>query len=401
MSSLSVSEALRRVLDGIEPRDSEVVKLGNAGQRVLAEDLTAGLTQPPFNASAMDGYAVKADDILKCPVDLTIIGEAAAGHGFAGELEAQQAVRIFTGAPVPPAADTIVIQELTDRRGNKVTIKESADIGAYIRPQGYDFQKGDTLLKSGTQLNARTLSLAAAMNCAEVKVTARPRVAVLATGDELVFPGAPRDSHQIVSSTPYGLAMMIEAAGGIADLLGIADDTADSLKAGIARASEADILVTIGGASVGDHDLVQDVLRDEGLTLDFWKIAMRPGKPLMYGRLGQKRVLGLPGNPVSALVCGRVFLFPLVRKMAGSPQTEELTTELPLSADIEPNGPREHFMRAELTADCSGRKSVAPLPDQDSSLLASLARADLLIIRPPHGTSLKAGTMVPVMNLDF
>ncbi len=401
MSFLSVSEALERVIDGIEPRDAEIVKLGHAAHRVLAQDLTARLTQPPFDASAMDGYAVKAEDIRSCPASLTVIGEAAAGHGFSGVLEKTQAVRIFTGAPVPEDADTVVIQEVTDRRDDIVTIIESADAGAYVRPRGYDFHEGDVLLKSGTRLNARTLSLAAAMDYADLKVTARPKVAILATGDELVYPGESREPHQIVSSTPYGLAMLIEAAGGVAQLLGIAVDTAESLKEGISRAADADILVTIGGASVGDHDLVQDVLRKEGLSLDFWKIAMRPGKPLMYGRLGQKRCLGLPGNPVSALICGRIFLYPLVRKMAGDLQTDIPETELPLEVDISANGPREHFMRAELITDSRGRQTVAPLPDQDSSLLATLARADLLVVRPPHGPALSAGTLVPVMTLDF
>ena len=319
MPALSVDEALDRILDGVAPTPAEPVAIEAAHRRTLAEPLAALLTQPPFDASAMDGYAVRAADVAKLPATLAVIGEAAAGHPFSGSVAAGQAVRIFTGAPLPAGADAIVIQENTQRDGAKVTVREGSIDTGHVRPRGFDFREGETLLAAGRRLGPREVALAAAMGHGTLPVRRRPRVAILSTGDELVPPGQRPGPGQIVSSNHLGVAALAEAAGAEATLLGIARDTRESLDAYFAKAQDADIIVTIGGASVGDHDLVGPVLEARGMALSFWKIAMRPGKPLMFGRLGQARVLGLPGNPVSSLVCTRVFLVPLIRALLGMP----------------------------------------------------------------------------------
>ena len=401
MNALSVSEALEQVLQGAQPREKNKIAITDALGTVLAEDLKARITQPPFDASAMDGYAVRSEDIEKIPVRLKIVGESAAGHGMAGSLMAGETARIFTGAPVPEGADTIVIQEDTERDEEDVLIKVSNPAGTYIRPRGYDFAEGDVLLKQRTLLTARTLSLAAAMNHDEVLVFRRPRVAILSTGDELVMPGEKPNPEQIVSSTPVGLAALVSRSGGVPVLLGIARDSAESLGEHIEKARDADVLVTIGGASVGDHDLVQDIMTHHGMNLDFWKIAMRPGKPLMFGSRNLQRILGLPGNPVSAMICGRIFLVPLVKKLAGLKDADEEIVTLPLSHGVGANGPREHYMRAEYVMDEHGNRQVRPFEDQDSSLLATLARADCLVVRPVHDKAREAGTEVRVLALDF
>ena len=401
MNALSVSEALEQVLNGAQPRDKIEIAITDALGMVLAEDLKARITQPPFHASAMDGYAVRSGDIGNVPVRLKIVGESAAGHGMTGTLKAGEAARIFTGAPVPDGADTIVIQEDTERNEQEVLIQVSNPPGTYIRRQGYDFAEGDVLLSERTLLTARTLSLAAAMNHDKVSVFRQPRVAILSTGDELVMPGEKPNPEQIISSTPVGLAALVSRSGGIPDLLGIARDTAESLGEHIEKAKEADILVTIGGASVGDHDLVQEIMTDHGMKLDFWKIAMRPGKPLMFGSRNHQRILGLPGNPVSAMICGRIFLVPLVKKLAGLRDAGEETRSLPLAQAVSANGPREHYMRAEYVTDKAGNRQVRTFDDQDSSLLATLARADCLVVRPVGDIAREAGAEVPVLALDF
>ncbi len=399
MALLSVSEALARVTDRIEPLAAERVPLAEAGGRMLAEDLAARLTQPPFDASAMDGYAVRAEDVRQLPATLKLIGEAFAGAGFRGDVKSGEAVRIFTGAPVPKGADAIVMQEDAELDGSTVTVKAAA-FGRHIRPCGQDFNEGEVLLVAGTRLSPRELILAAAMNHAEVPVRRKPKVAILATGDEVMLPGAELGPDEIVSSVPYGLAALVERQGGEAAILGIAEDDVESI-AGLARAGrDADILLTIGGASVGDKDLVATALGPEGLALDFWKIAMRPGKPLLYGRLGPQRVLGVPGNPVSALICAMVFLVPMLSRMLGIKDDQRLI-EAVLAEDLEENGPREHYMRAVSELSPDGNRLVRPLPRQDSSLMADFARANGLIVRAPHAPALPRGSRVPILPLDF
>lgn len=399
MALLSVAEALARVTQGLEPLDAERVPLEQARGRALAEDVAAGLTQPPFDASAMDGYAVRAADVATVPATLRLIGEALAGSGYEGEVKHGEAVRIFTGAPVPKGADTVVIQEDTEAAPGMVMVKEAAP-RRHIRPRGQDFTKGEVLLRAGTILGPRELLLAAAMNHAELPVRRKPKVAILATGDEVVPPGTALDRDQIVSSVPTGLAALIEAQGGEPMSLGIAQDTPESLVTLVRTGRAADILVTVGGASVGERDLVSAALRSEGMELDFWKIAMRPGKPLIFGRLGHQRVLGMPGNPVAALICGLVFLVPMLHRLLGLREEARRPHEALLGQALEANGPREHYMRAASTWRPGGERVVAPLAAQDSALMADFARADCLIVRPPHAPALAAGERVTIIPLD-
>jgi molybdopterin molybdotransferase len=397
---LSVDEALRRILDGVEPVPLELVPIQGAHGRTLAEPLAGLITQPPFDASAMDGYAVRTGDVQRLPATLTVIGQAAAGHPFTGSLGPGEAVRIFTGAPLPEGADAIVIQENTAREGNSVVVREGTPDAGYIRRRGFDFSVGEVLLGPGRRLGPREIALAAAMGHAHISVRRRPRVAILATGDELVPPGTPLGPGQIVASNDLGVAALAESAGAQAQALGIARDTRASLEQHFAQAAGADILVTIGGASVGDHDLVAPVLEARGMQLAFWKIAMRPGKPLMFGRLEGTRVLGLPGNPVSALICARVFLVPLIRALLGQPREDERLVQAHTAVAIETNGPRQHYMRATLEPG-SGGLVVTPARSQDSSLLAPLAQANCLIVRPSGAPAVAAGGIVPILQLDF
>jgi molybdopterin molybdotransferase len=399
MALLSVAEALARVTQGLEPLESERVKLEQARGRVLAEDIAAHLTQPPFDASAMDGYAVRAADVATLPATLRLVGEALAGRGFDGEVKQGEAVRIFTGAPVPKGADTVAIQENTEVAPGVVTVNDAAP-RRHIRPRGQDFTKGEVLLRAGTRLSPRELMLAAAMNHAELPVRRKPKVAILATGDEVVPPGTALDQDQIVSSVPAGLAALIEAQGGEPMSLGIAQDSAESIVTLASTGSAADILVTVGGASVGERDLVSAALRSEGMELDFWKIAMRPGKPLLYGRLGNQRVLGVPGNPVAALICGLVFLVPMLHRLLGLRECARGPQEAVLGQALEANGPREHYMRAASTWRPNGERLVTPLAAQDSALMADFARADCLIVRPPDAPALAAGERVTIIQLD-
>lgn len=401
MSLLPVKEALVRVTAGLKPLVSEQVSLKDAHNRILADDLTATLTLPPFNSSAMDGYAVRAEDITTYPVSLTVIGESAAGHEFHGTLGAGQAARIFTGAPLPKGADTVIMQENAERDGDTVTINQSAEAGNHIRPRGMDFSQGETLLTKGTKLSPRRLSLTASMNHAQVPVTRKPVIAILATGDELVQPGDTPAPDQIISSIPFGLAALVEAAGATAMRLGIARDTEQSLAEAINRAADADILVTIGGASVGDHDLVQQALKSHGMKLDFWKIAMRPGKPLMFATNDNQRVLGLPGNPVSSMICARIFLVPMIHRLLGSDEPDFEKLNAVLTMPIPANRDRQHYMRAIMSRDSYGTLSVKPQDSQDSSLQAMLAGSNCLIIRPPNASTLTIGETVPVMPMDF
>lgn len=398
----TVEQARAAVLaDAVPIADVEHVDLMQAAGRVLAAPLVAGLTQPPFDASAMDGYAVRAADVARLPAGLRVVGEAAAGHAFDGKVRAGEAVRIFTGAPIPAGANAIVIQENARRDGDGVTVVEGVIDPEYVRPRGGDFTRGETLLAAGRRLSARDVTIAAAAGHARLPVRRKPRVALLATGDELVLPGETPRADQIVCSNPFGVAALIEAAGGSAVFLGIARDTRDSLAAHIERARDADVLVTLGGASVGDHDLVGPVLADRGLALAFWKIAMRPGKPLMFGALGRQRVLGLPGNPVSSLITARLFLVPLIRALLGCATEGDQGERLATAVDLPANGPRAHYMRATVRRRADGQREVVPVRSQDSSLLSPLVEADCLLVRPVGADAVAAGTLVPVLPLEL
>jgi molybdopterin molybdotransferase len=399
MALLSVEDALKRLLADATPLGAETVPIAEAGERVLASPLVALRTQPPFPASAMDGYAVRAAD-LAVGVRLQVIGEAPAGAPFAGGIGPGEALRIFTGAAVPEGADTILIQENANRLDpGTVEVLETVAAGRHIRRAGLDFAEGEALLDAGRVLDAAALSLAAAANHASVPVIRRPVVAVLATGDELLPPGSTPGPGQIIASNGYGVAAIARAAGAdVVDLGIVRDDRVEMAdRIGEALAAEADIIVTLGGASVGDHDLVNEVLTGQGMALDFWKIAMRPGKPLMFGRLGAARVVGLPGNPVSSLVCAHLFLKPLVARLAGRSAEPDIR-EATLAADMDANDSRQDYVRAAVGS--RDRRLVAkPFGTQDSSMLKILADANGLIVRPPHAPAAPAGTVVPVLML--
>ena len=396
MSLLPVDEAVARLLSGVEPLPFEHVPLAECLGRVLAGDIAARLTQPPFPASAMDGYAVSAADAV-AGARLKVVGMSRAGERFAGALRPGEAVRIFTGAPVPEGADSILIQENAERDGGAISVREAVERSKHIRPAGLDFRAGEVLLQESRVLDARALALAAAMGHAALPVRRRPRVAVLANGDELVPPGAEPGPDQIVSSNNVGLAAFVRELGGEPIELGIAPDDRDEIGAFVGRASDADILVIAGGASVGEHDLVQAALGDKGMALDFWRIAMRPGKPLMVGRLGAMRVLGLPGNPVSTLVCSHVFLKPLVRAILGLPTAPDLVAAK-LGAAMGENDNRQDYVRARLKV-VDGEHVATPFGVQDSSMLATLAAADALIVRPIRAPALATGESVPILLL--
>lgn len=396
---LSVAQALERVLADAEPLDTEIVSLADAHERVLATDLAAKLTQPPFPSSAMDGYALRRADVGALPAQLKIIGESAAGRPFAGKVSAGETVRIFTGASVPEGADTIAIQENVTAENSIATIREvSAE--SHIREAGVDFQKGQILLHAGCRLNARDLMLAAQMNYADLPVHRRPHAAILASGDELLPPGSELSAGQIVSSIPTGLAALLHKAGARVTRLGIARDTIDSLHEHMEASRGADLLITIGGASVGDHDLVRPALEKSGFDIGFHKIAMRPGKPLMLGARGTQRVLGLPGNPVSAMICATIFILPLIAALSGNKDFRQNEEVVPLAAPITENGLRTHYMRAIVSSE-SGARKVAAMPSQDSSLTATLARANCLIIREPRAPALAAGDTVRILPIIF
>ena len=401
MALLSVEEALRRILDGATPVGVESVDLIAAADRVLAEDVTATLTQPPFNASAMDGYAVRAADVGKVPAKLRIIGASNAGAPFDRSIGTGEAVRIFTGGSVPQGADAVVIQEDAERSGDTLTVRETAEPGANIRVAGGDFRAGDVLLRAGRLLDASAITLAAAGGHAKLNVRRPPRIAILATGDELVEPGSKPGPGQIVSSNPYGLAALVARFGAEAKLLGIAADTVEDLEKKLATAADADVLVTIGGASVGDRDLVKPALEARGMTLDFWKVAVRPGKPMLFGRLDAMRVLGLPGNPLSCLIAARIFLVPLIFRLLGRRDAPVRESAAVLAHDLEANGPRQHYMRGTLVAGEAGLPHVTALSSEDSSHMSALAAADVLIVRPPNAPAARAGEQVRVLPLDF
>lgn len=381
---ISVDEALDAVLNLVAPLKSEDVPLRAVNGRVLSRPVTAQRNQPPFAASSMDGYALRRAEVEPDAM-FKVVGEAAAGHGYAGTLRAGQAVRIFTGAPVPDGADFVVIQEDVTRRGNLITLGHRIDKKDNIRPAGGDFRLGDKLT-APRRLRPADVALLAAMNVASVPVTRKPIIAILATGDELVQPGEDPGPDEIIASNSYGLAAMFEDAGAEVRMLPIARDTVASLKQAFALAHGADLIVTIGGASVGDHDLIAPVAAELGMEQAFYKVAMRPGKPLMAGKIAGAAMIGLPGNPVSAMVCGAIFVLPMLRRMLGLSNVHAPLHSAPLGREIGANGPRAHYMRANL-------RDGALYPDdqQDSSLLSVLAQADALMIRPPQDPARNAG----------
>lgn len=393
---IPVEEALAKILSALTPLGAEEVSVEAALGRVLAEDVAARVTQPPKPVSAMDGYAVKAVDVASVPATLAVIGEAPAGRGYQGMVESGQAVRIFTGAPLPDGADSIVIQEDTEASGNQVTVKEAPAPGNFVRPAGLDFRVGDIGIPAGKLLTARDIGLAAGMNHPWLRVVRRPRIAILATGDEIVRPGDPIGSDQIVSSNALALSAFVRGAGAESLVLGIAPDEMDGLTRMIAGARGADLLVTTGGASVGDHDLIQTVLGESG-TLGFWKIAMRPGKPLMFGRIHDTPVLGLPGNPVSSMVCALLFLGPAIARLLGRPASGPQTQAARLTADLKPNDRRQDYLRATLAVDADGTMLATPFAKQDSSQFSLLTKADGLLVRPPHDPARAAGETVQII----
>lgn len=400
---ISVEEARSRILSAFAPLPAELVSLERALGRVLAETVTARVTQPPQAVSAMDGYAVRASEVARVPARLRVVGAAPAGGAYEAALGPGEAVRIFTGGPLPDGADAIVIQEDTrageDAAGAWVEVTESVSEGRYVRPAGLDFRQGDAGPAAGRRLGVRDVALAASMNHPWLSVRRRPRVAVLATGDEVVMPGDPLGPQQIVSSNGLALCAFVEACGGEAVNLGIARDDRDSLRRLAAGAGGTDLLVTTGGASVGEHDLIRSVLGEQGLELDFWKIAMRPGKPLMFGRLGETPLLGLPGNPVSSLVCALVFLRPLLARLQGLDPAEDRATAR-LEAALPANDRRQDYLRARLRRHPDGSLSASAFERQDSSMLATLTRAEGLLVRPPHAPPAEAGEVVEVIPLD-
>lgn len=400
MALTPVADALAMVLDDAKPLASETLPLAQCAGRVLADDVPALRTQPPFPASAMDGYAVRAVDIATVPARLAVIGESAAGRGYPGVVGPGQAVRIFTGAPVPDGADTILIQE-DSRRLSDGAIEALANVaqGKSVRPAGMDFAAGDIVLARGRRLDAAALGLAAAANHESLPVVRRPRVAILATGDELRLPGEKPGPDEIIASNTFSTAAIVANHGGEAIDLGIARDRLDDLADAIARArsADADVLVTLGGASVGDHDLVQKALTEAGMALAFWKIAMRPGKPMMTGRLGPMRVLGLPGNPVSSFVCSVLFVAPLLRRLAGLPDAPPPVAAR-LGAAMKANDEREDYVRAGVEATAGGLVAT-PFAVQDSSMLSTLAAADGLIVRAPHAPAAMQGEPCSVLML--
>jgi molybdopterin molybdotransferase len=396
---LSVEEARTRILAGLTPVGAEIASLAEAGGRVLAGPVSARLTQPPADVSAMDGYALRAKDGA-AGSRLRVIGTAQAGHPFDGIVGAGDAVRLFTGSVIPAGADTVLLQEDAAEEGGMLRVVEAPALRQHIRPQGQDFGRGDVLLTPGRRLSARDIGLAAAANHPFLPVYRKPRVAILATGDEISLPGEPIGAGGIVSSNSHLLATLVRAAGGEATILPIARDTLPAIAGAAGMIGGADLLVTTGGASVGDHDLVQAGLAQAGFVLDFWKIAMRPGKPMIHGHLGPVPVLGLPGNPVSTFVCATLFLVPAIAVLSGCTEAAPPTETALLGAAVRANDRRADHLRATLRHDASGRLIATPFERQDSGLLRALAHADALILRAPHAEALAAGAPVSVIKLD-
>ena len=395
---ISVEEALSRLLEPLAALPPEQISLVDGLGRVLAEDVAARRTQPPFAVSAMDGYAVRAADLATIPVELRVVAEVPAGAGFGGHVGAGEAARIFTGAPLPAGTDTIVIQEDTERNGDLVRVLEGAPRGHYVRREGLDFAEGDVLLRSGRRLTARDIGLLAAMNRPWLFVHRRPRIGILSTGDEIVMPGDPIGPHQIVSSNSLSLAAFVAACGGVPVSVGNAPDDPEALRRIAGATSGVDLLVTTGGASVGEHDLVRDALVADGLELDFWQIAMRPGKPLMVGSYRGTPMVGLPGNPVSTVVCALLFLKPALDRLSGAPTETAPQSTARLGVALSKNDQRQDYLRSRLAHAADGVLEVFPFEAQDSSMMRLLAAADCLVVRPPHAPAVAAGTILPIIR---
>jgi molybdopterin molybdotransferase len=394
---ISVDEAVQRVIRAFAPLTSETVALTDALGRVLARDAAASLDHPPAPMSAMDGYAVRASD-ARVGAELAVIGEAPAGRPFAGRVGSGEAVRIFTGGVVPEGADAVVIQEDAVASGTAVRIKEAPARGENVRARGLDFRAGDVLIERGRRISSRDVALLAASDFARVEVTRKPLVAIVATGDELTRPGEPRAPGGIVASSTYAVQAMVREWGGDAIDLGIVPDRAEEFGRLPQATRGMDLIVTLGGASVGDHDLIQTALAPHGFTLDFWKIAMRPGKPLIFGRLNACPLIGLPGNPVSAMVCAILFVRPALSAMLGAPYASVVRTAR-VATSLGANGRRQDYIRAKLSV-LDGVLTAEPFALQDSSMQKIFARADALIIRPVDAPPAPAGAEVEVLLLD-
>jgi molybdopterin molybdotransferase len=397
---LTVRDAHARIVAAFSPLPEEVVSVADAAGRAIAACPQARLTQPPADLSAMDGYALRAEDVPAAPTTLTLVGRAPAGGSYDRALQPGETVRIFTGGPLPMGADAIVIQEDTKADGDRITVLEAPIPGRHIRRAGLDFSAGDQPFTGGRMLTARDVALAAAMNLPWLTVHRKPRVAILSTGDELVMPGEPVGRNQIVSSSGLAVAALVRGWGGEPTLFDIARDDARLIENRIAAGSQQDLLITLGGASVGDHDLVQAALQAQGFTMDFWRIAMRPGKPLMFAARERARVLGLPGNPVSTMVCALLFLKPALERMVGGRGDLVATRPARLAGALKANDQREDYMRARLSRSAGGPLTVEAFATQDSSMLSVLAEADAFLVRPPHDPARKAGDTVQVIDLS-
>jgi molybdopterin molybdotransferase len=400
---MPVAEALARVLAHAEPLPAVRVPLTEAYGRVLTADVEALRTQPPADVSAMDGYAVRADDLDGIPARLKVIGEVAAGHPFPGVVGAGQAARIFTGGLLPPGTDTVLIQENTRREGDTIVVEAGAHKGRHVRRKGLDFKRGTILLRRGRRLSGRDLALAAAMNHPALLVHRRPKLGLFATGDELVVPGSSPGPGEIVHSNGYATMALASAEGCDVLDFGLVPDRLEATVGAVrqARSAGVEILVTSGGASVGDYDLVRDALAAEGLALSFWKVALRPGRPMLHGRVDRMHVLGLPGNPVSSYVCALLFLLPLIRRLAGRTDLEPVLEPAILGCDLPPNDERTDYLRARLTPDPSGNPAATPAAVQDSSMLTPLAEADCLLVREPHAPAAPKGSPCTILRLPL
>lgn len=396
---ISVAEARSRIVAAMRPVPAETVALAEVWGRVTAVPLVARLTQPPADLSAMDGYALRAADGIE-GARLRVIGMAPAGHPFGGAVGPGEAVRLFTGSVVPAGTDAVLLQEDAARDGDHVRVNEAVAAGRHIRRAGQDFLAGDTVIPAGRRLTARDVGLAAAANHPWLTVHRRPRIAILATGDEIALPGEPIPPGGIVSSNSHALAALVRACGGEPSILPIAADDPATIADTADAAASADLFVTTGGASVGDHDLVAEGLGRRDLAIDFWKIAMRPGKPLMFGAIGGTPMVGLPGNPVSALVCAVLFLAPAIARLGGLPGASLPVTPARLGAPLRANDHRADHLRAELLAGEDGTPRAVPFPVQDSGMLSRLARAEALILRAPHAPALQEGAEVDIIRLD-
>ena len=401
MALISVADALNRVLAHAQVMPPEDVPLEDANGRVMAVDLTALRTQPPADVSAMDGYAVRTADVANAPVGLKVIGEVAAGRPFAAAVGPGDAARIFTGGVIPAGADTVVVQELTNREADRVEVLKPSSKGRHIRRQGLDFRRGDSLFAKGHRLTARDLALLAGMNHPLVTLHRRPKIALFATGDELVPPGTEPGPGQIVYSNGFALAALAREEGAAVTDLGLVGDSIEATLAAIRRARDipADILVTTGGASVGDYDFVHKAFAAEGMDLSFWKVAMRPGRPLMHGRLGGMHILGLPGNPVSSYVCAFLFLIPLIRRMSGRNDLTIPVESAVLGCDLPANDEREEYLRSSLRHTPVGNIAT-PFPVQDSSMMVALAKSDCLVIREPYAPPASVGSRCAVVKFE-